>query len=147
MKKVRNEVFETNSSSSHSITLSRNENGEFDKKTPIVVKPYWHGGFGWEFETWNTIEEKLAYMIRCLVCYDFNEENLQDKIKPIQERLHNLGIDFELPTYEEYMNGYVDHEDWYQGEIEYIYEDNDRLLAFLLNNESCIEGGNDNELY
>lgn len=145
MKKVRNEVFETNSSSAHSKTLSRNENGEFDKKLSIVVKPAWNGEFGWEFETWNTIGQKLAYMIRCLVCYDFNEKNFQDKIKPIQERLHNLGIDFELPTYEEYGNGYVDHEDWYQGEIEYIYEDDDRLLAFLLNNESYIEGGNDND--
>ena len=144
MKKVRNEVFETNSSSTHSIVLSRNENGEFDREFPTTVSPTWSGEFGWEFETWYTIEEKLAYMIRCLVCYDFNEKNLQDKIKPIQERLHNLGIDFKLPTYEEYRNGYVDHEDWYQGEIEYIYEDDDRLLAFLLNNESCIEGGNDN---
>lgn len=74
----------------------------------------------------------------------FNEKNLQDKIKPIQERLHNLGIDFELPTYEEYRNGYVDHEDWYQEEIEEIYKDDDTLLTFLLSDSSYIEGGNDN---
>ena len=123
MKKIRNNVFETNSSSTHSITVGENKNGEYD------ILP---------------IEEKLAYMIRCLVCYDFNEKNLQDKIKPIQERLHNLGIDFELPTYEEYRNGYVDHEDWYREEIEEIYKDDDTLLTFLLSDSSYIEGGNDN---
>ena len=59
--------------------------------------------------------------------------------------MHNLGIDFELPTYEEYTSGYVDHEDWYQEEIEDIYKDDDTLLTFLLSDNSYIEGGNDNE--
>ena len=144
MKKIRSNAFETNSSSTHSITVGENKSGEYNI-LPITVKPAWYGKFGWEFETWDTIEEKLAYMIRCLVCYDFNEKNLQDKIKPIQERLHNLGINFELPTYKEYMNGYVDHEDWYQEEIEDIYKDDDILLTFLLSDSSYIEGGNDNE--
>lgn len=144
MKKIRNNVFETNSSSTHSITVGKNKNGEYNI-LPITVSPAWHGEFGWEFETWDTIEEKLAYMIRCLVCYDYNKDNLQDKIRPIQEKLHNLGIDFELPTYEEYMDGYVDHEDWYQEEIEDIYKDDDTLLTFLLSDSSYIEGGNDNE--
>ena len=123
MKKIRNNAFETNSSSTHSIIVGENKNGEYD------ILP---------------IEEKLAYMIRCLVCYDFNEKNLQDKIKPIQERLHNLGIDFELPTYKEYKSGFVDHEDWYQEEIEDIYKDDNNLLNFLLSDYSYIEGGNDN---
>ena len=84
-------------------------------------------------------------MIRCLVAYDYTEETLQDKIKPIQERLHNLGIDFEPPTYNEWLDGYVDHADWYQEEIEDIYKDDNTLLTFLLSNSSYIEGGNDNE--
>ena len=143
MKKIRNNVFETNSSSTHSITVGENKNGEYDI-LPITVNPDWYGEFGWEFATWDTIEEKLAYMIRCLVCYDYDENTLENRIKPIQERLHNLGIDFELPTYEEYRNGYVDHEDWYQEEIEEIYKDDDTLLTFLLSDSSYIEGGNDN---
>ena len=84
-------------------------------------------------------------MIRCLVAYDYTEETLQDKIKLIQERLHNLGIDFELPTYNEWLDGFVDHADWYQEEIEDIYKDDNTLLTFLLSNSSYIEGGNDNE--
>lgn len=143
MLKKRNKVFETNSSSTHCITVSDRNNGKYD--LPITVKPDWYGEFGWQWETWSSIEEKLAYMIRCLIAYDYTEETLQDKIKPIQERLHSLGIDFELPTYNEWLNGYVDHEDWYQEEIEEIYKDDDTLLTFLLSDSSYIEGGNDNE--
>ena len=144
METIREITFETNSSSSHAIVVDGNNFHDHLEQLPIKVKPTWHQEFGWEFETWNTIEEKLAYMIRCLVCYDYNKDNLQDKIRPIQERLHNLGIDFELPTYEEYRNGYVDHEDWYREEIEEIYKDDDTLLTFLLSDSSYIEGGNDN---
>ena len=146
MKKIRNNVFETNSSSTHSITVGENKNRKYDI-LPITVNPDWNKGFGWQFEIWDTTKEKLAYMIRCLVHYDFNEDNLQDKIKPIQERLHNLGIDFELPTYKEYTNGYVDYKDWYRKEIENIYKDDDTLLTFLLSDSSYIVGGNDNDEY
>ena len=66
------------------------------------------------------------------------------KIKPIQERLHSLGIGFELPTYNEWLDGYVDHEDWYQEEMEDIYNNDNDLLNFLLSEYSYIEGGNDN---
>lgn len=142
MLKKRNKVFETNSSSTHSITVSDRNNGEYN--LPITVKPDWYGEFGWQWETWSSIEEKLAYMIRCLIAYDYTEETLQDKIKPIQERLHNLGIDFELPTYDDWQDGYVDHEDWYQEEMEDIYNNDNDLLNFLLSENSYIEGGNDN---
>lgn len=142
MLKKRNNVFETNSSSTHSITVSHTNN--WDYELPITVAPAWYGEFGWQWETWDSIEEKLAYMIRCLIAYDYTEKTLQDKIKPIQKRLHDLGIDFELPTYEEWQDGYVDHEDWYQEEMQDIYNDDATLLNFLLNGNSYIEGGNDN---
>ena len=142
MLKQRNKVFETNSSSTHCITVSDRKDWEYD--LPITVKPAWYGKFGWEWETWSSVEEKLAYMIRCLIAYDYTEETLQDKIKPIQERLHNLGIDFELPTYNEWLDGYVDHEDWYQEEMKDIYNNDNDLLNFLLSEYSYIEGGNDN---
>ena len=140
MRKIRNDIFETNSSSTHVIVVKSRTRD----KRPIKVNPAWYGEFGWQWETWRGVEEKLAYMIRCLVAYDYTEETLQDKIKPIQERLHNLGIDFELPTYNEWLDGYVDHEDWYQEEMEDIYNNDNDLLNFLLSDYSYIEGGNDN---
>lgn len=141
MKKIRDDVFETNSSSTHVIVVKPRKKDE----RPVIVKPNWEGEFGWQWDEWYSTEDKLAYMIKCLVCYDYNEDTLQDKIKPIQEKLHNLDIDFEIPTYEEYRNGYVDHEDWYQEEIEDIYNNDEELLDFLLGEYSCIVGGNDND--
>lgn len=141
MKKTRNDIFETNSSSTHVIVVEPRKND----KRPIKVSPAWCGEFGWEWDKWYSIEDKLAYMVRCLVCYDYDENTLEERINPIQERLHNLGIDFEIPTYEEYKNGYVDHEDWYQEEIKDIYDDDEELLDFLLGENSCIIGGNDND--
>ena len=127
MLKQRNKVFETNSSSTHCITVSDRKDWKCD--LPITVKPAWYGEFGWEWETWSSVEEKLAYMIRCLIAYDYTEKTLQDKIKP---------------TYNEWLDGYVDHEDWYQEEMEDIYNNDNDLLNFLLSEYSYIEGGNDN---
>ena len=141
MRKIRNDIFETNSSSTHVIVVKSRTRD----KRPIKVNPAWYGEFGWEWDKWYSIEDKLAYMVRCLVCYDYDENTLEERINPIQERLHNLGIDFEIPTYEEYKNGYVDHEDWYQEEIKDIYDDDEELLDFLLGENSCIIGGNDND--
>lgn len=138
METIRNNTFETNSSSTHTIVVSNQDVNRI--KTPIKVKPSWITEFGWDFETWDNIEEKIAYMIRCLMEYDYSD----DKLKAIQERLHLLGIDFDLPTKEEWEDGYVDHADWYHDEIQDIYENDDELLDFLLNGASYIEGGNDN---
>lgn len=73
MLKQRNKVFETNSSSTHCITVSDKKDWKCD--LPITVKPAWYGEFGWEWETWSSVEEKLAYMIRCLIAYDYTEKN------------------------------------------------------------------------
>lgn len=136
-------VFETNSSSTHSITIDNKNN--YDCKLPIKVNPLWSYGFGWQYEYWDSIEEKIAYMVRCLVSDTYTDKELYEKIKLIQNKLHNLGIDFELPEKEEWKYGYVDHENWYSSEIQEIYDDEDTLLCFLLNNNSYIEGGNDDD--
>lgn len=85
-------------------------------------------------------------MIRALVIYDYHDEDsLKEKIKPIQSKLHSIGIDFDMPTYEEFEEGYLDHPENYYDEIEYIYSNNELLLKFLLNEDSYVRGGNDNE--
>lgn len=144
MRRIRNKVFETNSSSSHSIVIGNDEND--DVVLPIKVIPMWQREFDWEWDVWNSIEEKLAYMIRALVIYDYHDEDsLKEKIKPIQNNLHSIGIDFDMPTYEEFEEGYLDHPENYHDEMEYIYSDNELLLKFLLNEDSYVRGGNDNE--
>lgn len=62
-KLVRTGVFETNSSSSHSLTLS--ESGTFDSITPdddgvIRIKP---GDFGWAIQDFHDPKDKLSYVM------------------------------------------------------------------------------------
>ena len=46
MKTIRENTFETNSSSTHSITVSGRKDWEYD--LPITIKPDWYGEFGWQ---------------------------------------------------------------------------------------------------
>lgn len=150
MKIVRNKIFETNSSSTHSFTLSEDK---IQYQLPIHIHPDWEGEFGWDFETWRSKEEKLAYVLRCymsLVDYKYSSNkdiymgNLYRAFKPIQNRFKKIGITFDLPTYDEWKYGYVDHGNEYVEDLNYIYNNDENLLKFILNDNSYIEGGNDN---
>ena len=153
---LRSNVFETNSSSSHTISLANN--GYNRKLLPIEVDLTWENDFGWNFKKWSSIEEKIEYLVRSLVRYDYLrddngyitydgnvEEKLNNCIKPIQKRLHDLGVDFNMPSFEEYEDGSLDHPEYYYDEIKEIYDSDDDLLSFLLNPNSYVMGGNDNE--
>ena len=157
MKKIRNNIFETNSSSTHCFIMGH---GDFEVKE--FVNPSWTTEFGWQFINWNSPEDKLAYIIRCLLNgydwrYDTKErdswndeefsqnELIVQALKPFKERCNYLGFDFSYPTIQDLEAGYIDHERDYKDEIkDLILEDHD-LLNFVFNNKSYIEGGNDNE--
>ena len=56
MVKIRKGMFETNSSSTHTIIVT-------DQKTePGNLVDFAIGEFGWEFERLNTIDEKASYL-------------------------------------------------------------------------------------
>lgn len=157
MLKIRSNVFETNSSSTHSFIVSDHKNYEIKP----FVEPSWETEFGWSFEEWSAPEEKLAYVIRCLV-YGYKwidkkverdswndsdfilNETIVTILKPFKERCNYLGFDFPYPSTVDLESGYIDHEDWYKEEIrDLILEDSD-LLNFIFNPDCYIQGGNDN---
>lgn len=150
MKVIRNGVFETNSSSTHSFTTSYEG---YEYKRGIEIKPDWDGEFGWNWDAWYTTEEKLAYICRCIMDADWknthdSDKGIYDALRPLQERLENLGVYFEIPT-AEYLDkhwGYVDHgNEYYTSDIVDILETDESLLSFLFNPNNGIDGGNDNE--
>lgn len=148
MRTIRLGVFETNSSSTHSFTT---ENEGYEYERGIEVNPDWDGEFGWSWEAWYTTEEKLAYICRCILDSDWlskdTDEGIYKALRPLQERLENLGVYFEIPT-KEYLDnhwGYVDHGgDYYYSDIIDILKTDDSLLSFLFNPKNGIDGGNDN---
>ena len=61
MKIVRNKVFETNSSSTHSITVPlQKDDNNIQLKGLVITIPL--GEFGWEYGIYNDITSRLSYI-------------------------------------------------------------------------------------
>ena len=69
---IRKNIFETNSSSTHAVSIFRGSNYSIPEK--IVIRP---GEFGWECETFSDPESKLAYLYTWILSkcrsYEYNE--------------------------------------------------------------------------
>ena len=88
MKIVRNGVFETNSSSCHSLIL----NGKMDgAKTPIYgeVSHIYPESYGWETVTYEGVLDKLTYIVSSMISSD-NMNSLYDLLAKIIEENNNI---------------------------------------------------------
>ena len=156
-RQIRNSVFETNSSSTHAMCIS---------KDPVDMNTYsgcyvefTHGKFGWEWGIYNSLKNKAAYLYQALIsCYGRNawdEEKDMDKFNEYLDKLSSIlgeyGItcSFEAPTVDEwgYDKGYIDHGGETKEFVEALFEDSGLLLRYLFNNDSYIVTGNDNDDY
>jgi hypothetical protein len=78
-KQIRNSVFESNSSSTHSLTVHKNglnQTLEVDEFTNKVITHF--GEFGWGYDVFTDPETKLSYLVTMLVethsnCYSIEE--------------------------------------------------------------------------
>lgn len=138
MKQIRRGVFETNSSSTHSICIS---------KAPVTVGGYIHfgiGEYGWE----NDCVDIADYLYTAILCMD-DSEKLLNELKEILDR-HSIEYKFEEPKYtgdEDYKwldNGYIDHSYDTRDFINAVLADEDMLMRCLFG-DSCVYTGNDNQ--
>lgn len=133
---IRKGVYETNSSSVHSICIS---------KEPILnVKGrkinFYLGEYGWEFRSVNPANYLYtAIMDQC------DSERLLDKLKVI---LDKNGVEYTFePTVNErgYLeNGGIDHVGETEEFIDAVLNDEDMLMRYLFGEESTVYTGNDN---
>lgn len=73
MKNIRKAVFETNSSSMHSLAID----GKDEVNRPRQVRGYF-GEYGWGYETLTTCDERLSYVLTALAqLSDANEHKLE----------------------------------------------------------------------
>tara|TARA_R110000772_G_scaffold2410_4_gene8618 strand:- start:81568 stop:82320 length:753 start_codon:yes stop_codon:yes gene_type:complete len=130
MKKVRKGIFETNSSSSHSIHID-DDMGLMD--TSMVPdedgKIYiTESEFGWEWDKLTTAQEKADY------CYT-DQRNIEMLEKVIKDQTGAKEVIFS-------GNGYVDSQ---SGGTSYLaHKDEDTLRNLIFNTRSTIYTGNDN---
>lgn len=142
MKKIRKGMFETNSSSTHTIIITEN------KCDPGPAVDFRIGEFGWEFDTISSIDAKASYLYT-MACEIYGRDVYQD----LYERLVKYGVDCECSvpakiehsSYGDYLNnGYVDHASESADFVDAIFHNDRRLIRYLFSDESFVITGNDN---
>jgi len=137
MKTIRNNIFETNSSSSHSISIRYNP---FIKDNSLV--PYNGeiridtGEFGWEWKKYNDAYTKASYF---LTRFKHDESMLEMLKEVISKNCENCSIVLEI---DDYQNGYIDHQS--TNTLDDIIS-SDELENFIFNKNCWLYLGNDNE--
>jgi hypothetical protein len=156
MIQIRQGVFETNSSSTHAISIC-----EFRSniELPEVVLFETNQEFGWEFEDYTDVYSKANYLWLA-ICYKYNTLGEEDELirakSTLTQYLERIGVraEFEDRRYVESewfddkyidMRGYIDHpEDLYEL-VNAVLEDPNLLYGYLFNCNSMISTGNDND--
>ena len=150
MYQERRSVFETNSSSTHSICITKDTRADHSYPKKLVFRL---GEFGWEHEELFTPEEKAAYLYTSILSLQTKEEAERSKNK-IFAVLGEVGIDCEFEQAEYWgdgwlSNGYVDHAgdgDHYDF-VNKTLNNRNRLLRYLFSEQSFVLTGNDNDDY
>ena len=140
MKQIRRNVFETNSSSTHSICIS---------KAPATTRFKIHfriGEFGWE----NDCVDTADYLYTAILEQRDSDE-LLEKLKDMLDS-NSIEYKFEKPKYETSSDGsykwlaegYIDHSYDTRDFIDAVLSDEDLLMRCLFG-DSCVYTGNDNQ--
>lgn len=132
MIKIRRNVFETNSSSMHSLSVIGSDRVSTltTSKDGIIVVG--EGEFGWGYDTLTTPSEKLSY----LVTEYSGQEEMIDMIKEAVKDYTGLT----MAVYED--EGYIDHQS--QGMISEYVSDKQSIIDLVFNDKNVIIIDNDN---
>lgn len=143
MKQIRKGIFETNSSSTHCITVKK----QIDE-TRFCNKIVFKGDcYGWGYKILDTIEEKASYLYSALLSYyEGHEKELSDYKNYIYNTLAKNDIDcsFVPDGIYDWMNFYVDHCECLTEFLEYI-KNNEKHLMYYLFGDGVVITGNDND--
>ncbi len=145
MKQIRKNVFETNSSSTHSIAIPKKCN------QPNYVS-FSIGEFGWGWEEADAAD----YFYTAIYVTSDTEKEAEEKINRLKNILdsNNIEYDFGYVDCHEWTsdynghkylsldNGYIDHGYELNDFVEELLNDEDKLLRFL--NCGLVFTGNDN---
>lgn len=142
---IRPQSFETNSSSVHAIVFSK----DYDMSQASSIHYVDGGSYGWEFLTYSTPEDKLAYLWTAIHNASYKDLLAVSAWKEYLCQELNLPEDVEFndlfDTSDRYYLGYyVDHSEGLDSLLNSMLEDPEILRAFVFGN-GTIETGNDNE--
>lgn len=159
----RANVFETNSSSTHSIAiapadgkLSLSRDYVIDSEGNFCIPSH---KFGWEQESYWDAGSKSCYAY--LYIRDWAKGEDQEKYKTmfedvIKEQTAATGIVHEdgFPLWNQvnydpnlpnnYNDGYIDHQSVENRDLDYLFESKERLKSFIFDDRTELETDNDN---
>jgi hypothetical protein len=152
MRKIRRGVFETNSSSTHSITLSNDsvikDRIHINDNNECII---YTGKFGWEVESYNDSATKASYALTYAANIG-NPEKRYELLEMLKESIKmEVGIDvsviFDIDTEsnEYFANGYIDHQSFDVAED--VFFDVETLHKFIFDRNSVLNTDNDNHYY
>lgn len=142
MIQIRSGVFETNSSSTHSICIQKKPVDADYKSIEFLL-----GEYGWETNKVNFAD----YLYTAIMMDDRESVRKQNmaKLKSILDA-HHISYTFEEPEFEYFdgntylENGYIDHYEDIGSFVDTVLNDEDMLLRGLFGNYSSVYTGNDN---
>lgn len=148
--KTRHSVFETNSSSTHSISISENIDGLLDTivldcNGNVVLSG---GEFGWEIRTYNDALTKANYLlVYAMTCASSKPEYEDVLIKVIKDQTGCKEVVYDVQLYNDELDfGYIDHQSTEDGQLDYLFEDENLMRQFIFNPQSTLETDNDNHI-
>jgi len=165
MKRViRQNIFETNSSSMHSFTIGKKR----DEKLVPYADGFIYletGDYGWEIEDYYDPRDRASYVLTYAVSTDNIErfEKLDDAFCKHIPNCTGIKINFtpccKKITQQEFISesicphcesdlygnkGYIDHQSTEDGQLDVIFESTDTLIDFIFSSDSTLHTDNDN---
>lgn len=140
---VRRKVFETASSSVHSLSV---EPGELSAEMFIDadgILRIFPGEFGWGIDKFTDAATKASYCYTYLQYTGSYKEGLQDRLKRvIQEQTKAKDVVFENSSDEYYPEGYIDHKS--TDVCGDVFESDENIRNFIFNPSNVLVIDNDN---
>jgi len=154
MQVIRNGVFETNSSSTHSITIA----GFGELNDALLVNDeictIFPGEFGWEWEDFNDAATKASYCLtycksleksqgeHCTHIQNQSPELLEQLKRVIARHTGAKEVHYQERIDQFYPWGYIDHQS--HDTCAPAFETDETLAMFIFNKNSVLQTGNDN---
>lgn len=150
MQLIRKKVFETNSSSCHSISIANTDNDKMfsqwspDEEGNICLIG---GEFGWEIARYNDPETKANYCVQSIASTSWDkvedityEENKLEMLKKVIKE--QTGCYEVILNDTSINNGYIDHQS--DGVANEAFYSKEALRNFIFNKNSYLYTDNDN---
>jgi hypothetical protein len=147
---TRQAVFETNSSSTHSLSISSSSTDLLDtlplnEQGEVVLNG---GQFGWEVEDYSDAGTKASYA--AIYVSEWSGEKsaefkeVLDTVIKQQTGCSNVVYDLSTDWSHPRETSYIDHQSVEGGQLDYLFEDPELLRQFIFNPRSVLHTDNDN---